>query len=95
MDIAISSDLIDFNQVKLVKVNLHYADAANGLDVRKDVLIKKDAPAPVWKVELKDKSKITFDWQATFYLGTNPPTQRQTPVTTTADRMIILETPAS
>ncbi|RIE00608.1 hypothetical protein D3H35_27500 [Cohnella faecalis] len=39
--IQLVPDLINFDLVKLVKVTLHYADEANGIDETKDFLFKK------------------------------------------------------
>ncbi|RIE03597.1 hypothetical protein [Cohnella faecalis] len=41
--IQLVPDLINFDLVKLVKVTLHYADEANGIDETKDFLFKKGA----------------------------------------------------
>jgi hypothetical protein len=95
LEISVAPDLVDWGQVKLIKVNLHYKDDGNGLDLHKDLLLKQGVAPPTWKVDLKDKAKNSFDWQATFYMATTPPSERHTPVTTASDTMVVLEVPAA
>jgi hypothetical protein len=59
---------------------LHYADPANRVDVSNS-LIFSGPPVPAdqtWRVELKDLTKKSYSWQATYYLKTDP--ERQTPL---------------
>jgi hypothetical protein len=68
LQVQVLPDLIDFSSVKLVKVSLGYQDQANGIDERKDVIFKPDSAAVDWTVKLKDKSKNSYQWQATFFM---------------------------
>lgn len=94
LEISVAPDLIDWSAVKLVKVSLHYADAANHVDVHKDFLLKQGAPAASWKVDLKDKTKTAYDWTATYFMNTQPASERQAHGTT-SDTILVLETPAA
>lgn len=68
LEVEVAPDLIDFDLVKLVKVSLQYEDVANSINVRKDITFRPGATDPViWKVELKDKTKTKYKWQATFF----------------------------
>lgn len=68
LEVEVAPDLIDFDMVKLVKVALQYEDVANGLNIRKDITFRPGSTDPViWKVELKDKTKVKYKWQATFF----------------------------
>ncbi|RIE03608.1 hypothetical protein D3H35_10740 [Cohnella faecalis] len=58
--IQLVPDLINFDLVKLVKVTLHYADEANGIDETKDFLFKKGAQEAKWELPTKtNPSKFT------------------------------------
>ena len=86
-------DLLDFTQIKLAKVSLHYVDEANGVDARKDYIIKKtDNNLPQWSVRLHDKTKKSYQWQATYFLTDG--TSKNTQPTTTTESMLVLEVPA-
>jgi hypothetical protein len=94
LEISVAPDLIDWSAVKLVKVSLHYADPTNHVDVHKDFLLKQGAPAASWKVDLKDKTKNAYDWSATYFMNTQPASERQAHGTT-SDTILVLETPAA
>jgi hypothetical protein len=93
LEVEIRPDLIDWSQVKLVKVSLRYTDAANGIDEPKDFILKNGTPAPTWKLEVKDKTRMQYRWQATFFLA-NGGGNRQTAAVITAEPTIVLELPA-
>jgi len=62
------TDLIDFTTIRLVKLNLHYVDAANQIDAIEDVVFtaaKKTAPA--WKLPIKNKALKQYTYKVTYY----------------------------
>jgi hypothetical protein len=68
------TDLIDFTTTRLVKVNLHYVDAANQIDAREDVVFTATKKtAPTWKLPLKNKALKQYSYKVTYYKtdGTN------------------------
>lgn len=86
------SDAVDWTNVKLIKVSAHYVDAANAIDVTDDFVFTPARPvAPPWNVEIKDTTKKSFDYAATFYM--NDGTQRTSSRTAVGDPTIILQTP--
>ena len=92
LEIEVLPDLIDFQQVRLVKVSLHYVDAANEIDERENVIFRPNATkAATWKIELKDKSKLEYTWSATFYMTDR--TTKTIEEVATADPTIVLELP--
>jgi hypothetical protein len=81
LQVQVLPDLIDFSTVKLAKVSLSYQDQANGIDERKDVIFKPDSAAVDWILKLKDKSKNSYQWQATFFMKDGS-TKKTDPITT-------------
>jgi len=70
LEVSVLPDLIDFDQVKLARISLHYTDSANAIDVKKDFTFKLGAANETsFKVELKDKTKTSYEWRATFFLN--------------------------
>jgi hypothetical protein len=73
---------------------MHYVDTANRID--KAYTISFEPPTPpattppsqTWRVELKDATKTSYSWQATYYLKTSP--DRQTALATTSVNLITL-----
>lgn len=73
LQVDIMSDLLDFSQIKLAKISLRYTDPPNLIDAKKDVLFKAGQTDTVqWKVELKNKTLTTYQWQATFFMNVPP-----------------------
>jgi hypothetical protein len=86
-------ELLDFTRIKLAKLSLHYVDEANGIDSRKDMVIKKtDTSLPVWSVRLQDRSKKNYQWEVTYFMTDG--TQRHLNPATTNDTALVLEVPA-
>jgi hypothetical protein len=94
LQVDIMSDLLDFKVIKLAKISLQYTDTQNGIDARKDVIFKAGQTDSVqWKVELKNKTKTDYQWQATFFL--NDGTKTDTPLKTATDQTLIPELSAA
>ncbi len=92
--VNIVPDLIDFTAVKLVKVSLHYTDAANKIDASEDFVFTKDKKSSAtWKYGILDKTNKQYTYTVTYFLADN--SQRQTPPTTVSDDTIVLQVPAA
>jgi hypothetical protein len=62
------TDLIDFTAIRLVKVNLHYVDAANQIDATEDlVFTAAKKTAPTWKLPIKNKTLKQYTYKVTYY----------------------------
>jgi hypothetical protein len=94
LSIQVIPDLIDFGRVKLAKVSLHYTDPANDIDESKDCIFKAGDTVPpfVWNVNLKDKQKSDYTWQASYFFTDG--TSRKTDEVSTDEQTLVLETPA-
>lgn len=69
VEVTVMPDLIDFDQVKLAKISLQYTDPQNSINAKKDVVFKPGASnSVIFKVELKDKTKTSYQWQAMFFM---------------------------
>ena len=87
-------DLIDWTKVRLVKVSLHYADAANQIDETNDLVFTPTRPsAAPWVVPLASAANSVFTYAATFYNSDG--TETSIPVTSTKDPTIILQVPVA
>jgi hypothetical protein len=92
LQVQVIPDLLDFTQIKLAKLGLHYVDEGNGVDVRNDLIVKKDGPVPPWVVRLQDKTKKSYQWEATFFMADG--TTRHAGPATTSEKTLVLEVPA-
>jgi hypothetical protein len=93
LQVQVIPDLLDFTQIKLAKLALHYVDEGNGIDVRKDLIVKKtDTTLPPWSVRLQDKTKKNYQWEATYFMMDG--TTRHTNAATTGETTLVLEVPA-
>jgi hypothetical protein len=70
------TDLIDWTQVKLAKVDAHYVDAPNNVDKSYSWVLRRDATPQTYEQHMVDPHQKTFSWTATLYLATTPPTQQ-------------------
>jgi hypothetical protein len=92
IEVTIVPDLLDWTKIKLAKVSLHYKDAGNNIDERKDFIFspqKKDMQT--WKIEQKDKTKNQYTYQVVYFPTSG--SQKTVGPTTTPDPTIILEGP--
>jgi hypothetical protein len=87
-------DLLDFDQVKLAKVSLHYADPTHGIDESRDFIFKKGAAtAQNWTIEIEDANLKNYEWQATFFMADG--SKRDTVLKTSNEPSVVLEVPAA
>jgi len=82
-------DLIDWTQVRLATVHIHYA--ADQIDQAYDVIVHKgDRPAPII-LGIHDPSHTSFTWNSTFYMATTPPSRRVIADHAATDPVIVLD----
>lgn len=93
LEITIVPDLIDFSEVRLAKLSLRYEDEANGVNERKDFILKEGSSIEIWTVELEDKTKVEYEWQVTYFMADG--SRRESEAVMTSDPSIILEVPSS
>lgn len=69
LEVIVSALLLDFDDIKLVRVQLRYSDSANRVLERKDFAFTVDKDLEqTWTVKVKDQSKMSYEWGATFYM---------------------------
>jgi hypothetical protein len=92
MTVAPDPSLIDFTQVKLVKLDFEYADLANNLDLHQEIVVKAQGiNPPTWTFYARDPSKTSYTYQATYYLATTPPSVvKQQPVTSSDSDLVLM-----
>lgn len=91
--VKVIPDLVDWNTVKLVDLELRYADPANGIDERESFVFRKGGPEAKWELALRDRTKIAYQWSATFFMvdGSKKEVASTGPV---RDEALIVELPA-
>lgn len=91
--VKVIPDLVDWDTVKLVDLELRYTDPANGIDERESFVFRKGAPESNWELALRDRTKIAYEWSATFFMvdGSKKEAASTGPV---SDEALIVELPA-
>jgi hypothetical protein len=68
LSITVVPDLIDWKVTRLVTASIRYQDPANGIDSGHELTIHQgDKLSPI-TIDLKDKTKTAFTWEAMFYM---------------------------
>jgi hypothetical protein len=68
LTVKIIPDLIDWDEVKLANVELHYTDPANNIDERESFTFRKGAPEAKWELALRDRTRKTYRWTMKFFM---------------------------
>jgi len=93
LDVQLVTDLLNWEQVRLVRAALSYADTDNRLAYSKDFIFSPTSKANTsWKVDLKNKQKDDFTYRVTYYLSGG--LQKTVGPVTTRDRALIFDTTA-
>jgi len=93
--VAPDTTLIDFTQVKLIKLDLHYADTEHKIDVKHEFLLRgTGAPPQPWTFYARDPQKTSYSYVATFFMATTPPKQVQLAPATSSDTDLVLMMPS-
>jgi hypothetical protein len=90
--LTVLGDLLDFKQVKLAKVALRYEDLANAVTQAKDLIFRDGSPEQTWEVELKDKTKREYTWEAAYFLVDG--TKRTAGPERSSEQTLVLQVPA-
>lgn len=86
--------LIDFNTVKMIKLDLEYKDDDNKIDMRHEFLLKNGATPQPWTFYARDPRKTAYSYAMTFYMATTPPHVVQVPPTSSSDTDLVLMMPS-
>ena len=91
--VKIIPDLIDWAEVKLANVELHYLDPDHSIDERESFTFRKGAPEAKWELALRDRNKKTYLWKMKFFMtdGSKKELESTGPV---PDEDLIVELPA-
>jgi hypothetical protein len=87
------ADLLDFTQIKLVKVDIHYEDPADATTIRNSLVFRAPPSSQTIQLKSRDGSRPTFNWAATFFMADS--TRRSTTPVDSTDEVIVLELPAA
>jgi hypothetical protein len=91
LEVMVVTDLIPWDQVRLVRLSLSYSDPPHQISVAKDYVF---GPPPknagvTWHVDLKDRNADKYTYAITYFLTTG----QRTVDGTSNDRTLILEPP--
>jgi hypothetical protein len=86
------SDLLDWDKVKLVIVDLAYKDEANNISLSRSVTLRKGGKPEQWAVNIKDKNKKSFTWSAKYFMADG--SRRATAQAATTETELVLEPPS-
>jgi len=90
MDVQVVTDLLDWEQLKLARVALSYADPDNRVFQSKDLIFSPENKASTsWRVELKDRQKSEYNYSITYYLAGG--LQKTVPTTRSRERVVVLD----
>jgi hypothetical protein len=90
LDVQVVADLVDWTQVRLVRVALSYTDVDTNVSQSKDLIFSATNKAnTTWRVELKNKLHDQFTYAVTYYLVSGM--QKTVGPKTTRDRALILD----
>ncbi len=79
IDLVPVTALVDWTQVKLIKIDAEYVDEANNVDESYSWIVRQSDTPATYQQHLADPHRDTFTWTATLYLATTPPTQQIIP----------------
>jgi hypothetical protein len=92
------TSLIDFTQVKLIKLEFVYADPANNINLASEIVVKQTGSTPAsWTFYVRDPTKKAYTYTPTYFVaapGAAPHQVTGDPVTTT-DTDLVLMMPSS
>jgi len=92
LEVTVLPSLVDFTKTQLVDVALHYVDKEGEIDTRADLIFEpKDKEKKTWSVRVKDRTKMKYEWQTTFFMADG--STKQSTVETTEARALILRMP--
>jgi hypothetical protein len=90
LEVQVVTELVDWTQVRLVRLSLSYADPPNDVAEAEDFIFSPTSKANVaWKVPIRNKQLDEFTYQITYYLATG--LQKTVGPATTRDRAVILD----
>ncbi|GAA4036363.1 hypothetical protein GCM10022247_72630 [Allokutzneria multivorans] len=69
IEVTVMPDLVPWQQVKLVKVDLHYADPANQIDERESRTFRMGALEGKVTFAIRDRALNTYEWTATYFMA--------------------------
>ncbi len=70
LEVMLVTDLIDWSQVRMVRVSLNYNDPGQGVAVAKDFIFSPtNSASTVWKVELKDRDRDQYTYKVVYFMA--------------------------
>ena len=90
LEVMIVPDLIDWNQVRLVRVSLSYNNPEQGVAVTKDYILSRTRDSvQTWKVELQDQERDKYTYKIVYFMVDG--LQKTVGPNETNDRTLILD----
>lgn len=93
LTVTVVPDLIDWSIVKLASVELHYSDAAHGVDEKETFVFRKgEATERTFELGLREGAAKTYRWKAKFFMSDGTRRESQS-ADLVDDEQLIIETP--
>lgn len=90
LSVDLATDLLDWSQVRLVRVSLSYSDPVNDVTHAKDFVFSANNKASAnWKVPIKDKQKTEYSYSISYFLMGG--LKKDVPTTKHRERTLILD----
>jgi hypothetical protein len=90
LEVQVVTELVDWTQVRLVRVSLSYADPENDVAESDDFIFSPTNTAnTAWKIPIRNKQLDEFTYHITYYLATG--LQKTVGPATTRDKAVILD----
>jgi hypothetical protein len=90
-EVIVEPALVDWTKAKLVRVSMHYTDAAAAIDEAHDIVFKKDAAAAKWAHSQHNKANRDYDVKVMYYLAAGG--TREVTLKTSDEMFIVPEVP--
>jgi hypothetical protein len=90
--VRMMADLVPWEQVRLVRLEIHYVDEPNHIDERETFVFRAGSIEQKLELSVRDHTKMAYTWTATYFMtdGSKRAAESPGPVT---DEVLILELP--
>lgn len=93
LSVKIIPDLIPWETVKLVTVEIRYTDPVNNINETESFTFRSGAAEELYELAVKDRTNLAYEWTATYFMVDGTKKESKSPGPVTSDDLIV-EPPA-
>jgi hypothetical protein len=93
LSVKLIPDLIDWERVKLLSMEIYYADPANNIDERESFTFRVGSPEAKYELAIRDRNRKTYEWTLKVFMVDGSKKELKSPGSV-ADEDLIIEIPA-